>query len=134
MKNFSTSRISPHDKKILHGQCVQCPRQISSMDILQLEILQLSVITVGRSYSCLQLQSAEVTVVCNYRWHKLQITFYTCVLNQKKKLLAKIKLVACERLLYGSGCYAMLLFRSPIPGAEEYEDVMYKDAEYESNF
>ena len=53
------------------------------MDILQLEILQLSVITVGRSYSCLQLQFAEVTVVCSYRWHKLQITFYTSLLTEK---------------------------------------------------
>ena len=48
---------------------------------LQLDMLQLSEVTVGRSYSCLWLQLAKVTVVCGYSWQKLQLTFYTCLLT-----------------------------------------------------
>ena len=52
-------------------------------NFLQLDMLQLSEVTVGRSYSCLWLQLAKVTVVCGYSWQKLQLTFYTCLLTPR---------------------------------------------------
>ena len=53
---------------------------------LQLDMLQLSEVTVGRSYSCLWLQLAEVTVVCGYSLQKLQLTFYTRFQNGPRAL------------------------------------------------
>ena len=63
---------------------------------LQLDMLQLSEVTVGRSYSCLWLQLAKVTVVCGYIWQKLQLTFYTCLLTLFSTITDFIVIAQCD--------------------------------------